>query len=138
MGSAVESFSHTEPRGLTASQSRPADIFTTAAVPGRGGVLDACRLLCAAAARGDAPQAPFDRKLSNYRDEISELRHQCIYYRPLSFGQRTGDHTLLSLGHCSTQQTSHPAAMASRCRRNRSSADGNMKSRLLFFAGGQP
>ena len=63
MGSTDESFSNTEPRGLTASQSRPADIFTTAAVPGRGAVLDACRLLCAAA-RGDAPQASFDRKLS--------------------------------------------------------------------------
>ena len=32
----------TEPRGLTASQSRPADIFTTAAVPGRSAALDMC------------------------------------------------------------------------------------------------
>ena len=32
----------TEPRGLSETQSRPADIFTTAAVPGRSAVLDAC------------------------------------------------------------------------------------------------
>ena len=32
----------TEPRRLTASQSRPADIFTTAAVPGRSAALDVC------------------------------------------------------------------------------------------------
>ena len=30
----------TEPRGLTASQSRPADFFTTSAVPGRSAALD--------------------------------------------------------------------------------------------------
>ena len=62
----------TEPRGFTASQSRPADILTTAAVPGRGVALDACVASPnAAAARGDAAQASFDRKLSHYRDEIS-------------------------------------------------------------------
>ena len=55
----------TEPRGLTASQSRPADMFTTAAVPGRSAVLDVCGASSdAAAARGDAAHAPFDRKLS--------------------------------------------------------------------------
>ena len=32
----------TGPRGLTASQSRPADIFTTTAVPGRSAALDVC------------------------------------------------------------------------------------------------
>ena len=32
----------TEPRGLTASQSRPADIFTIDAVPGRSAALDVC------------------------------------------------------------------------------------------------
>ena len=48
----------TEPRGLTATQSRPADLFTTTA----------------AAARGDAAQVAFDRKLSYYRNEIPDLR----------------------------------------------------------------
>jgi hypothetical protein len=32
----------TEPRGLTDTQARPADIFTAAAVPGRSAALDAC------------------------------------------------------------------------------------------------
>ena len=37
----------------------------------------------AAAARGDAAQAAFYRKLSNYRQEIPDLRNQGIHYRPL-------------------------------------------------------
>ena len=32
----------TEPRGLTEGKSRPADLFTTAAVPGRRAALDVC------------------------------------------------------------------------------------------------
>ena len=61
----------TEPRGLTASQTRPADIFTTAAVAGRSAALDVCvASSIAAAARRDAAQAAFDRKLSHYRNEI--------------------------------------------------------------------
>ena len=67
---------------LTASQSRPADMFTTAAVPGRSPALDVC-VASNAAARGDAAQAAFDRKLSHFRDEISELRNQGVHYRPL-------------------------------------------------------
>ena len=108
----------TEPRRLTATKSRVADLFTTAAVPGRSatpGVFVASPN--AAAARGDAVQATFDQKLSDYRHEIPDLRNLGMHYRPL--GQLTGDHTLSSLGHCSTQQTSHPAATANSCRRNR-------------------
>ena len=37
----------------------------------------------AAAARGDAVQAAFDRKLSHYTNEIVELRQQDIQFRPL-------------------------------------------------------
>ena len=37
----------------------------------------------AAAARGGAAQAAFDRKLSHYRNEIGELRQQGIHDRPL-------------------------------------------------------
>ena len=63
-----------EPRGLTASQSRPADIFTTAAVPGRSAVVDVCvASSMSAAARGDAAQAAFDRKLTHYRNEICRV-----------------------------------------------------------------
>ena len=74
-----------EPGGLTASQPRPADIFTSAAVPERSAALDVCVCVAsiAAAARGDAAQAAFDRKLSQYRNEIGELRQQGTHYRPL-------------------------------------------------------
>ena len=74
----------TEPRGLTASQSRPADILTTAAVPRRSAALDWCvASSVAATARGDAAQAAYDRKLTHYRSEIGELRQQNIHHRPL-------------------------------------------------------
>ena len=60
--------------GLTASQSRPASISTNAAVPGRSAALDVCvASSIAAAARGDAAQAAFNRKLSHYRNEIVVL-----------------------------------------------------------------
>ena len=36
----------------------------------------------APAARGDAAQAAFDRKLTHFRNEIGELRQQKIHYRP--------------------------------------------------------
>ena len=79
----------TEPRGLTASQSRPADILTTATVSGRSAALDVCvASSVAAAARGDAAQAAFDPKLTLYRNELGELRQQKIHYRPLVW---TGD-----------------------------------------------
>ena len=64
----------TKPRELIASQSRPADIFTTAAVPARSAALDVCvASSIAAAARGDAAQAAFDRKLTHHRDEFGAL-----------------------------------------------------------------
>ena len=69
-----------ESRGLTATP-RPADIFTTAAVPGRSAALDVCvASRNAAATRGDAAQAAFDRKLSNYRNEIPRVTFG-IHYR---------------------------------------------------------
>ena len=105
-------------------------MFTTAGVPGRSAALDVCVASPnAAAARGDAAQASFDRKLSHHRDEISTV--------DLLSGRQTGDHTQPSHEHCSVQQTLHPAGMASRCRLNRSSADGRKHeiSKLLFCAG---
>ena len=48
----------TEPTVLTVLQSRPADILTTAAFPGRSAALDVCvAASTAAAARGGAAQA---------------------------------------------------------------------------------
>ena len=64
----------TEPRELTASQSRPAEILTTAAVPRRSAALDVCvASTIAAAAQGDAAQGAFDRKLTHYRNEIGPI-----------------------------------------------------------------
>ena len=74
----------TEPRRLTTSISRPADIFTTAAVPGRGAALDVCVASPnAAAAMGDAAASAFRRKLHRYRQEITELSAAGISFRPL-------------------------------------------------------
>ena len=61
------------------------DIFTSAAVLGRSAALDVCVASpIAAAARGGAAQAAFDRKLSHHRNEIGELRQQGIHCRPLN------------------------------------------------------
>ena len=61
-----------------------ADILTAAAVTGRSAALGVCvASSIAAAARGDAAQAAFDRKLTHYRDELGELRQQNIYSPPL-------------------------------------------------------
>ena len=74
----------TEPRGLTASMSRPADILTSAAVPGRRAALDVCVASPnAATALGDAAESAFRRKLRRYRQEIPELARAGIVYRPL-------------------------------------------------------
>ena len=99
----------TEPRGLTAAQSRPSNLFATAAVPGRSAALDVCVASpIAAAAQGDAAQAAFDRKLPNYRQEPCRLEH------------------------CITQQMSHLAAEANICRRNRFNTVGNLRKRAAM------
>ena len=123
----------TEPRGLTASQSRPADIFTTAAVLGRSASLD----VCVASSKEETPRRR--RLIANYHTTETKFRNYATraFTNDLSYGQQTGDQTQPSLQHCSVQQTSHPARMALRCRRNRFNTDGNTKFKLLFFAGEQ-
>ena len=74
----------TEARGLTSTTARPADILTTAAVPGRSAALDVCIASSSAAiARGDAAEAAFKRKLRHYRALIPELAAAGVVYRPL-------------------------------------------------------
>ena len=74
----------TEPRGLTSTTSRPADILTVAAVPGRSAALDVCIASPnSAAARGDAAESAFQRKLKRYKKEIPELRRAGICFRPM-------------------------------------------------------
>ena len=74
----------TEPRGLTTTQSRPADILTNAAVPGRSAALDVCVAAPSASrAAGDAAEAAFRRKLRRYRREIPQLAAAGIVFRPM-------------------------------------------------------
>ena len=65
----------TEPREFTASQSRLAGIFTICCSPkNASAALDVCvASSIAAAARGDAAQAAFDRKLPHFRNEIGTI-----------------------------------------------------------------
>jgi hypothetical protein len=74
----------TEPVGLTDTQSRPADILTTAAVPGRSAALDVCIASPDAGAAGtNAVEAAFKRKLDHYRNVIPQLHAAGIAFRPL-------------------------------------------------------
>ncbi len=74
----------TEPTGLTTTQSRPADILTNAAAPGRSAALDVCVASPHASnAAGDAAESAFRRKLRRYRREIPELAAAGIIYRPM-------------------------------------------------------
>ena len=74
----------TEPRGLADTMARPADILTSAAVPGRGAALDVCVASPnAAGALGDAAAAAFRRKLRKYRRIIPQLARAGIAFRPL-------------------------------------------------------
>ena len=69
--------------GLTSTTSRPADILTTAAVPGRGAALDVCLgSPKAAGAMVDAAEAAFKRKRRRYQHEIRELATAGIAFRP--------------------------------------------------------
>ena len=121
-----------EPRGRTASQSRPVDIFTTAAVPGRSAALDVASSM-AAAARGDAAQAAFDRKLSQNRNEIGELRQQGIHCRPLVW---TADGRPRPAVTRALQYAAHETGSIRR--RNNFIAGGNTKSKSLSCAGERP
>ncbi len=74
----------TEPTGLVSTQDRPADILTTAAVPGRSAALDVCITSPnAGAAAGDAAAAAFRRKLQRYRAILPELARAGIVFCPL-------------------------------------------------------
>ena len=113
----------TELRGLTASQSRPADIFTTAAVPGRSAAQDVCVASSnAAAARGDAAQAAFERKLS--------LNCAIRAFTTVSLVW-TADGTTAPGCHSD-------ASVCSRYRRNHFIAGGSLRSKSLSYDGGQP
>jgi hypothetical protein len=74
----------TEPRGLTRTQDRRADIFTSAAVPGRSAALDVCIASPDSAAAGeDACESAFKRKLHHHLSVIPELHAAIIASRPM-------------------------------------------------------
>ena len=103
----------TEPRGHTETQLRPADIFTTAAVPGRSTALDVCVWPLPMQQRLEVTQR---RQLLIVNCPITAMKSQTYVTRAFTivpiYGQQLGDDTLPSLEHCSLQQMSHPAAMA--------------------------
>ena len=127
----------TEPRGLTESQSRPADLFTTAAVPGRSAALDVC------------VASPMQQQLVEIlrRQPLIVICHTTdkkfqIFVVRASFPvplvwTADGHPTLPPLEHYRVQQTSHPAATANKCRQHHFSTDGNTKSRSPSSAEGQ-
>ena len=129
----------TEAMEPTASQSRPADVLTTAAaVSRRSAALDVCvASSIAAAARGDAAQAAFDRKLSYYRNEIGDLGNR-MFTTARQCGPWAGGRIQPSLERFSTRQTSPPVETGSNGRRNPFIAGGNTKSKWPSCAGGQP
>ena len=100
---------------LTASQSRPADIFTTAGVP------DAVRPFMSV--------WPF-ALIVNFRITGMKSAHLC--------GRRRDDRTQPSLERFSTRRTSPPAETGSICRRTPFIAGGNTKSKSLCCGRGQP
>ena len=113
----------TEPRGLTSRASRPADIFTTAAVPGRSAALDVCVASPnAAAAMGDAAAAAFRRKLRRYRAEIRELGVANIAFRRLVW---TAD----GRPHAAVTRTLRYAAGIAASRNSQGSTPGAILSR---------
>ena len=121
----------TEPRGLTEAQSRPADIFTTT-VRGRSAAVDLC--LSQRSSSSTVRKQPLieNPHTAANKYQIFVIRASSTARSSSSarlFGQQMGGRTRPSPEHCSTQQTSHPAATANRCRQNRSNTDGNMKFR---------
>ena len=80
----------TEPRGITASQSRPADIFTTAAVPGRSAVLDVC---VPAPLLQQLAETPHRREQSGFSlVSLVEPLHHWGHISPLDGGPGDHDH----------------------------------------------
>ena len=85
---ACDSSAEAEPLGLIPSNPalRPADVFTSAATPGRLSALDVG--ICspeAAAAGADCTESMRQRKLHFYAQHLTELEAQNIVYKPLTW-----------------------------------------------------
>ena len=126
----------TEPLGLTETHSRPADTFTTAAVPGRR--------VCVCVASSNAPAAqetqrkpPFIERphTAGEKSQTYELKATCSVRW---FAQQMVGHTQQSPETCIAQQTSHLAATHSKCQQQPSRTGGNMKPKLPSSGVEQP
>ena len=111
---------------------------TTAAVPGRGADLDVCvASSTAAAARGDAAHAAFDRKTSLRSKGNQDPRVQGIVYRPLVWTADAPPYPTVTRTICNVQRTQRLVETGSRCRQKLSNVDGSMTYKLSCFGEGQ-
>ena len=101
----------TEPPGLTCTSMRPADILTTAALPGRSAALDVTVASPEASHAGvDAAETAVRAKYRKYRHLIPELRRAGIIFRPLAWSADGRPHAAV------TRTLAFATDMA--CRRN--------------------
>ena len=128
----------TEPIGLTEAQSRRADLFTTAAVPGRSAAQD----VCVASTNAEAARGTQHKQLSIVKSRITDEKSRTFglkasYITPWS-GQRTVDHTQQSPEPYNTQRTLQCAATVSESQLNPFSTDGSTKFKWPFSVEGLP
>ena len=101
---AADPTAETEPLGLIPGHPtlRPADVFTSAAIPGRLSARDVG--ICSpdsSAAGADCTESMRLRKLNDYSDHLGSLERQNIEYRPMVWGTYGRPHpaALQALGH---------------------------------------
>ena len=115
------------PEGSQQRNSRPADIFTTAAVPERSAALDVCVWPPLMQQQLEATRR---RRHLIANCPTTEMKPRICVTRAFTVP--------LDSGWATTPGTRTLQHDANRCRRNRFKAAGKAKSRLLFFAGEQP
>ena len=93
----ADSRARTETRGLCeASDVRPADIYTSAALPGREAALDVTVVSPEASRAGqDCLQTAYSDKIRKYRRYFPELNQQGIAFRPLVWSTEGAPHPVV-------------------------------------------
>ena len=86
----------------------------------------------AVAARGDAAQAAFDRKISHYRREIPELRAPDIVHRHLLWTADSRPHPADTRTY-NTQQTLQRAATVSKCQQKALQHEWKHEMQITFL-----
>ena len=87
----------TEVRGLSeTSDVRPADIFTSSALPGREAALDVTIVSAEASHAGqNCLQSAFCRKFETYANILPELRRQGIVFKPMVWSTEGAPHPVV-------------------------------------------